>query len=151
MYVPRTFSIFRSLFESCYFSVFRPTLLKLHILDHLIEGLPRMYGLASCIEIYLSIPLVAHALRSLICMFVTYTLSSISNKGSHNQVWCQWLWFRRYTITERTTSCICFNKADRDRMQLCKNRKRVLSYRLQLWTVWTLHLCSQGHHHSNRR
>ena len=48
-------------FECCYPSVLRPILLKLHILTHLIESFPTLYGLWSCIEVKLSIPLGAHA------------------------------------------------------------------------------------------
>ena len=51
-------------FECSYSSVLHPILLKLHILTHLIETFPTLYGLWSCIEIGMSIPLGAHALRS---------------------------------------------------------------------------------------
>ena len=48
-------------FECSYSSVLRCILLKLHILTRLIESFPTLYGLWSCIEIKLSIPLGAHA------------------------------------------------------------------------------------------
>ena len=38
-------------FESRYFSVLVPILLKLHILAHIIEGFSTAYGLCSCIKI----------------------------------------------------------------------------------------------------
>ena len=44
-----------------FYSVLRPILLKLHILAHLIESFPTLYGLWSCIEKGMSIPLGAHA------------------------------------------------------------------------------------------
>ena len=50
--------------ESCYFSVLCPIMLKLHILSRLIESFATAYGLCSCIEIKLSIPLEAYALIS---------------------------------------------------------------------------------------
>ena len=46
-------------FECSYFSVLRPILLKLHTLTHLIESFPTVYGLWSCIEIEMLIPLGA--------------------------------------------------------------------------------------------
>ena len=46
--------------ESCYFSILRAILLRLHIFAHLIESHPTVHGLSSCIEIKLSIPLAAH-------------------------------------------------------------------------------------------
>ena len=46
--------------ESCYFSILRPILLKFHIFAHLIKSFPMVYGLCSCIEIKMSIPLAAH-------------------------------------------------------------------------------------------
>ena len=52
-------------FECSYSSVLRPVLLKLHILTHLIESFPTVYGMWSCIEIEMSIPLGAHALKAL--------------------------------------------------------------------------------------
>ena len=48
-------------FEASYSSVLRPILVKLHILTRLIESFPKVYGLWSCIEIDMSIPLGAHA------------------------------------------------------------------------------------------
>ena len=48
--------------ESCYFSILRVILLKLHVFAHLIESWPTVYGLSSCIEIKLSIPLETNAL-----------------------------------------------------------------------------------------
>ena len=57
------FSVFFP-FESCYFSLLSPILLKLQFLACLIESFPLAYGLCSCIGIKLSIPLEAHALRS---------------------------------------------------------------------------------------
>ena len=36
--------------ESCYFSILAPILLKLHILAHLINCYPTVYGLCSCIK-----------------------------------------------------------------------------------------------------
>ena len=50
--------------ESCYFWIFGPILLKLHILAHLIESFPTVYGLCSCIKIKMPIPLAAHSWRS---------------------------------------------------------------------------------------
>ena len=47
--------------KSCYLSILRPILLKLQIFAHLIERFSTMYGLCSCIEIKMSIPLGAHA------------------------------------------------------------------------------------------
>ena len=46
--------------ESCYFSILRAILLKLHIFAHLIESYPTVYGLSSCVEKKILIPLVAH-------------------------------------------------------------------------------------------
>ena len=46
--------------RSCYFSILCAILLKLNIFAHLIESYPMVHGLSSCIEIKLSIPLVAH-------------------------------------------------------------------------------------------
>ena len=48
-------------FKCSYSSVLRPILLNLHILTRLIESFPTLYGLWSCIEIEISIPLGAHA------------------------------------------------------------------------------------------
>ena len=48
-------------FERRNFSVLHPNLLKLHALTWLIESFPMVYGLWSCIEIEMSIPLGAHA------------------------------------------------------------------------------------------
>ena len=48
-------------FECSYSSVLHCILLKLHILTRLIESFPTFYGLWSCIEVKLSIPLGAHA------------------------------------------------------------------------------------------
>ena len=64
-YTPRAISIFVqvSAFESRYFLVLRHILLELHILADLIESFRTLYGLCSCIEIKLLIPLEAHALR----------------------------------------------------------------------------------------
>ena len=46
-------------FESCYSSVLHPILVKLHILTRLIESFPTVWGLSSCFEVKLSIPLRA--------------------------------------------------------------------------------------------
>ena len=46
--------------ESCYFSILRAILLKLHIFAHLIESYSTVYGLSSCIEIIMSIRQAAH-------------------------------------------------------------------------------------------
>ena len=46
--------------ESCYFSILRAILLKLHIWAHLIESYPTVYGLRSCIERKMSIPQAAY-------------------------------------------------------------------------------------------
>ena len=46
--------------ESCYFSILRAILLKLHVFAHLIKSYPTVYGMSSCIEIKMSIPLAAH-------------------------------------------------------------------------------------------
>ena len=68
-------------FECPYSSVLRPILLKLHTLTRLIESFPTVYGLWSCIEIEMSIPLGAHAKRPLIerasstVTFSSYVLS----------------------------------------------------------------------------
>ena len=51
-------------FESCYSSVLRPILMKLHIFARIIEGFPMVYGFWRCIEVKMSIPLGAHAFRS---------------------------------------------------------------------------------------
>ena len=48
-------------FECSYSSVLRRILLKMHILTCLIESFPTLYGLWSCIEVKLLIPLGAHA------------------------------------------------------------------------------------------
>ena len=48
-------------FECSNSSVLRPILLKLDTLTRLIESFPMVYGLWSCIEIEMSIPLGAHA------------------------------------------------------------------------------------------
>ena len=53
-----------SRFKICYLSVLRCILLKLHILGRLIKSFPTPYGLCSCVEIKLLIPLEAQALRS---------------------------------------------------------------------------------------
>ena len=47
--------------QSCYFSILHPILLKLHILAGLIESFSTVYSLCSCNEIKMSIPLGAHA------------------------------------------------------------------------------------------
>ena len=52
--------LFRT-FECSYSSVLRPILLKLHTLTRLIEIFPTVYGLWSCLDIEMSIPLGAHA------------------------------------------------------------------------------------------
>ena len=48
-------------FKGSHSSVLHCILLKLHILTHLIESFPMVYGLWSCIEIEMSIPPGAHA------------------------------------------------------------------------------------------
>ena len=48
-------------FESSCSSVLRPILPKLHSFTRLIKSFPTVYGLSSCIEIEMSIPLGAHA------------------------------------------------------------------------------------------
>ena len=50
-------------FECSYSSVLHRILLKLHILTRLMESFPMVYELWHCIEVKLSIPLGAHALR----------------------------------------------------------------------------------------
>ena len=47
--------------ESCYFSILDLCLVKLHILAGLIESFPTEYGMFSCNEMKMSIPLGAHA------------------------------------------------------------------------------------------
>ena len=49
--------------ESHNFFVLRPILVKLYILTHLMESFPIVYGLWRCIEVKMSIPPGAHALR----------------------------------------------------------------------------------------
>ena len=44
-------------YDSFYFPLSRPILLKLHILAHLIESFRTVYGLCGCVEIKMSIPL----------------------------------------------------------------------------------------------
>ena len=61
MYARRAVSFFFCTFECSYSSVLHPILLKLHLLTHLIESFPTLYGLWRCIEVKLSIPLGAHA------------------------------------------------------------------------------------------
>ena len=51
------------IFECSYSSVLRPILVKLHILTCLIESFPTLYGLWSCIEKEMSIPLAANGKR----------------------------------------------------------------------------------------
>ena len=63
MYARREMSFFCT-FEGFYSSVLRPILLKLHILTRLIESFPTVYGLWSCIETEMLIPLGAHSYRS---------------------------------------------------------------------------------------
>ena len=46
--------------ESCYFSILRAILLKLHIFAHLIESYPTVHDWSSSIEIKMLIPLAAH-------------------------------------------------------------------------------------------
>ena len=58
--------------ESCYFSILRAILLKLHIFAHLIESYRTVYGLSSCIEIIMSIPLAAH---TTVTMYARYKMS----------------------------------------------------------------------------
>ena len=58
--------------ESCYFSILRAIFLKLHIFAHLIESYPTVYGLSSCVEKKISIPLVAH---TTVTMYVRRTIS----------------------------------------------------------------------------
>ena len=48
-------------FDGFYFPVSRPIQLKLHILARLIESFRTVYGLWSCVETKMSIPLGAHA------------------------------------------------------------------------------------------
>ena len=57
MYARRKVSFF-CIFECSHSSLFRPTLLKLHML---VESFSTLYDLLSCIEIEMSIPLEAHA------------------------------------------------------------------------------------------
>ena len=49
--------------EGSHSSVLCRILLKVHILTRLIESFPTLYGLRSCIEIEMLIPLGAHASR----------------------------------------------------------------------------------------
>ena len=60
MYACRKMSFFRPI-EGSHSSVLCRILLKVHILTRLIESFPTLYGLWSCIEVKLSIPLGAHA------------------------------------------------------------------------------------------
>ena len=62
MYAHRAISFFCT-FKGSYWPVLRPILVKLHILTRLIELFPMVYGLWSCNEIKLSIPLGAHVKR----------------------------------------------------------------------------------------
>ena len=50
--------------EICYFSILDLCLVKLHILAGLIESFPMEYGMCSCHEVNMSIPLGAHPWRS---------------------------------------------------------------------------------------
>ena len=59
MYARREMSFFA--LSKALILVLLPILLKLHILTRLIESFPTLYGLWSCIEEKLSIPLEAHA------------------------------------------------------------------------------------------
>ena len=58
--------------ESRYFWILRAIFLKLHIFVHLIESYPMVYGLSSCVEKKMLIPLVAH---TTVTMYVRRTMS----------------------------------------------------------------------------
>ena len=59
LFMPWQFLVEFSPCESCYFSILRAILLKLHIWAHLIESYPTVHCLNSCVE-KISIPFAAH-------------------------------------------------------------------------------------------
>ena len=69
--------------ESCYFSILDLCLVKMHILTGLIESFPTEFGMCSCNEIKMSIPLGAHASRSSMENVNIYTFSDIFFPVSH--------------------------------------------------------------------
>ena len=60
LFVQRKFLVDFSPRDSCYFSILRAFLLRLHISAHLINSYPTVYDLSSCIQIKISIPQAAH-------------------------------------------------------------------------------------------
>ena len=69
--------------ESCYFSILRAIFLKLHIFAHLIQTYTTVYGLSSCIEIKLLIPLAAH---TTVTMYASRPVIFCTFEGSYSSV-----------------------------------------------------------------
>ena len=70
--------------ESCYFSILRPILLKLHIFAHLIESYSTVSDLSSCIENKISFPQAAH---TTVTMYARRAMACFCPfEGSHSSV-----------------------------------------------------------------
>ena len=84
LFVQWQFVVEFSTCKSCYFSILRAILLKLHIFAHLIESYPTVHGLSSYIEIIMSIPLAAHTTVTMYACRKTSFFGPF--EGSHSSV-----------------------------------------------------------------